>query len=64
MLNSWTLAILLINCEINVLLTWSTNFTIANGTAANQVPTFARTSTKLYDSIETLSTQNDAKLLQ
>ena len=64
MLNSWTLAILLINCEINVLLTWSTNCTIVNGMAANQVPTFARTNAKLYVSFETLSTQNNAKLLK
>ena len=32
--------------------------------AANQVPTFARTNAKLYVSFETLSTQNNAKLLK
>ena len=54
----------LINCEINLILTWSENFVIAHNTAANQVATFAITDTKLYVPVVTLSTQDNAKLLQ
>ena len=48
-----TLEMLLINCEINIVLTRSTNYFIVAGTAANQVPTCA-----------ILSTKGNAKLLQ
>ena len=48
----------LINCEVNLILTWSENC------VANQNATFAITDTKLYVPIMTLSTQNNAKLLQ
>ena len=63
--NFWrTLEMLLINCEINLTQTWSANLFISAGTNANQVPTFAITNTKLYVQVVTLSTENNAKLLQ
>ena len=63
--NFWrTLEIPLINCEINLILTWSTNCLIVSTNVANQNATFAITDTKLYVPVVTLSTQDDAKLLQ
>ena len=53
----------LINCEINLLLTWSENCIISNA-SANQNTTFAITDTKLYVTVVTLLTQDTAKLLQ
>ena len=53
----------LINCEINFILTWSANCVITND-AANQATIFAITDTKRYVSVVTLSTQDNAKLLQ
>ena len=62
--NFWrTLEISLINCEINLILTWSANCVISTA-AHNQVTTFAITDTKLYVPVVTLSTQANAKLLQ
>ena len=58
-----TLAMSLINREINVILTWSKNCVISNA-AANQDTTFAITDTKLYIPVVTLSTQDNAKLWQ
>ena len=51
----------LINCEINLILTWSANRVISEG---NRVTTFAITDTKLYVLVVTLSTQDNTKLLQ
>ena len=51
----------LINCEVNLLLTWSRDCVITNSTGAEK---FAITETKLYVSVVTLSTQDNAKLLQ
>ena len=63
--NIWkTLEMLLTSCEINLFLTWSEKCVITSNTAANQATTFAITDTKLYVSVVTLSTQDDAKLLQ
>ena len=63
--NFWrTLEIPLINCEINLILTWSTNCVIAPTNFANQNATFEITNTKLYVSIVTLSTQDNCKVLQ
>ena len=45
---------LLINCEVNLILTWSSN---GDGT-------FAITDTKLYVPVVTLSTQENTKFLQ
>ena len=63
--NFWrTLEMPLINCEINLILTLSTNCVIVSTNAANQSATFAITDTKLYVSLVTLSTQDNSKLLQ
>ena len=51
----------LINCQINLILTWSSTCVIANSTGAGR---FAITDTKLYVPVVTLSTQENAKLLQ
>ena len=51
---------LLTNCEVNVILTWSSTFVI-NSTGEWR---FAITDTKLYFPVVALSTQDNAKLLQ
>ena len=51
----------LINCEVNLLFTWSTDCVITNFTGERK---FAITETKLYVPVVTLSTQGNAKLLQ
>ena len=53
----------LVNCETNFILNWSANCVISNG-KAEQAPTFAITSTKLYLAAITLSTVDNAKQLQ
>ena len=52
-----------INCEINLILTWSANCARSNA-AANQAKTFAITDRKLYVAVLSLSTDDNAKLLQ
>ena len=59
-----TLEMSLINCEINLILAWSANCVIVYTTDANQAATFAKTETKLSVPVVTLSTQDNAKLLQ
>ena len=54
----------LINCEVELILAWSSNCVIIYTDIANQVPTFTRTETNLYVPVVTLSTQDNAKLLQ
>ena len=62
--NFWrTLEIPLINYEVNVILTWSTNCVIIYTNVANQNPTFEITQTKLYVPVVALSSQDNAKLL-
>ena len=51
----------LINCEVNFELTWSKDFVITNSTGEGK---FQITETKLYVLVVTLSTQDNAKLLQ
>ena len=51
----------LINCEVNLILTWSSTYVITNSTGAG---TFEITDTKLYVPVVTLSTQDNSKLLQ
>ena len=52
--NFWrTLEMPLINCEVNLLLTWAKDCVITNSTGE----------TKLYVPVVTLSTQDNAKLL-
>ena len=53
----------LINCEVNLILTWSVNCVIIYADVANQIPTFTITETNLYVPVVTLSTQDNAKLL-
>ena len=63
--NFWrTLEMPLINCEINLILTWSTNCVIVSTNAANQNATLQITDTKLYVPVVTLSIQDNSKLLQ
>ena len=60
--NFWrTLEMPLINCEVNLELTWSRDCVITNSTGAGK---FVITETKLYVPVVTLSTQDNAKLLQ
>ena len=54
----------LINCEVNLILTWSTNCVVVSTNVAIRNATFAITDTKLYVPVVTLSTQHNAKLLQ
>ena len=54
----------LINCEINLILTWSANCFIIDAHIANQIPTFTIAVTKLYVPVVHLSTQDNVKLLQ
>ena len=62
--NFWrTLEIPLINCEVNLILTWSSDCVINYTNVANEVPIFAITGTNLYVPVITLSTQDNAKLL-
>ena len=51
----------LINCEINLILTWSNKCVLSNDTKAT---TFAIIDRKLYVPVVTLSTQDKKKLLQ
>ena len=51
----------LINCEVNLILTWSSTCVI---TDSNGAGTFAITDTKLYVPVVTLSAQENTKLLQ
>ena len=51
----------LINCAINLILTWSLTCVNTNSTDAG---TFSITDTKIYLSVVTLSTQDNAKILQ
>ena len=55
--NSWNA----INCEVNLILTWSRDSVIISCTGEGK---FAITETKLYAPVVTLSTQDNAKLLQ
>ena len=51
----------LINCKVNLILTWSEDCVITNSTGKGK---FKITETKLYVPVVTLSTQDNAKLLQ
>ena len=69
----------LINCEINLILTWSENCVLTSKATRDADPdgnpavaaidnltnaTFQITDTKLYVPIDTLSTENDKKILE
>ena len=63
--NFWrTLQRLLINCEINQTTTCLANCFIIADPVDSEVATFAITDTKLYVPVVTLSTEDNAKLLQ
>ena len=59
-----TLDMPLINCEVNLILTWSSTCVIVSTNIANQNARFAITDIKLYVPVVTLSKQENAKLLQ
>ena len=60
--SSWrTLEMPLINCEVNLILTWSKDCVITNSDGEAK---FVITDTKLYVPVVTLPTQDNAKLLQ
>ena len=52
----------LINCKVEVILTWSENCVIISTNVADQNPTFTITGTSLYVPVVTLSTQDNAKI--
>ena len=54
----WTL---LINCEINFILTWYENYVITSATGKTK---FALTNTNRYVPVVTLSTEDNIKLLK
>ena len=61
--NFWrTLEMSLINCEINLILTWSMNCFIVDKSLNNQASTFTITDTKLYVPVVTLWTKDNSKL--
>ena len=63
--NFWrTLEMPLINCEVNLILTWSSTCVLVFTNNANQVATFAITDTKLYVLVVTLSTQENTKFFR
>ena len=60
--NFWrTLEMHLINCEVNFILSLSDKRVLSND---SKTTTFAMTDTKLYVPVVTLSTQDNAKLIQ
>ena len=63
--NFWrTLEMPLINCEVNLILTWSSTCVLSATTIPNQNATFTITDTKLYVPVVTLLTQENTKFLQ
>ena len=63
--NFWrTLEMPLINCEVNLILKWSSTCVIISTGDANQAANFAITDTKLYVPVVTLSTQENTKFPQ
>ena len=63
--NFWrTLEMPLINCEVILILTWSSTCVLAAVGDANQAATFAKTNITLYVPVVTLSTQENTKFLQ
>ena len=63
--NFWrTLEMPLINCEVNLILAWSSTCVIVSTDNENQGATFTITNTTLYVPVVTLLTQENANLLQ
>ena len=61
---SRTLEMPLINCEVNLILTWSSSCVLNSTNIPNQAAIFEITHTKLYVPVVTLSTQENTKFLQ
>ena len=59
-----TLEMPLINCEVNLILTWSSSCVLIATCTQNLNATFEITDTKLYVPVVTLSTQENTKFLQ
>ena len=59
-----TLEMPLINCEVNLILTWSSTCVLVASNIEAQNATFAITDTKLYVPVVLLSTQENTKFLQ
>ena len=60
--NFWrTLEIPLFDCEVSLLLTWTSTYVVTNSTGEGK---FTIADTKIYVPVVTLSTQDNAKLLQ
>ena len=59
-----TLEMPLINCEVNLILTWSSSCVLIATSVQNQAARFTITDTKLYVPVVTLSTQENTKFLQ
>ena len=53
----------LINCEVNLILTWLENYVIVFTNVVNRGATFTITEARLYVPVVTLSTQANAELL-
>ena len=53
----------LINCEIELILTWPRNCVIISTNISDHIPTFTISETNRYVPVVTLSTQDNAKLL-
>ena len=63
--NFWrTLEMPLINCEVNLILTWSSACVLISANIPNQAAIFEITDTKLYVPVVPLSTQENTKFLQ
>ena len=63
--NFWrTLEMSLINCEVNLILTWSSDCVLIATDIQNQAATFEITDTKLYVPVVTLSTQENTKFFR
>ena len=63
--NFWrTLEMPLTNCEVNLILIWSSTCAIVSTNILNQGAIFTITDTRLYVPVVTLSTQENTKLLQ
>ena len=58
-----TLEMPLINCEIELILTWSRNCVILSTYINDQIPIFTITETPLYVPVVALSTQDNSKVL-
>ena len=54
----------LINCQINLVLTWSARYFIIDAPLDGQEPTLRITDTNCYAPVVTSSTEDNAKLLQ